>query len=277
MEQTQIRYVMTPLTDPSYPLFMETVGLNPEQEDIARDDGYPYFHWIQTKEGKGELEINGSVFLLSEGTGALLFPHTPHRYKAVVSRWSTVYLTFGGSLAQEILQLLGQIDQSSFFSWERSTPLSGIVESILHSIRNESRPAPLNASLDIYRFVTELRKHGQLNKRSSISHMMETLDPLLEWLEKHYSDASIGLKEMASILGVTPRHMNTLFQEVFSLSPYAYLILHRIRKAKMLLLQELALPVKEVSQRVGFRDASHFVASFRKHVGVTPETFRTYR
>ncbi len=68
--------------------------------------------------------------------------------------------------------------------------------------------------------------------------------------------------------------MNTLFQHAFGLSPYSYLIMMRLRKSKEMLLKQQHQTVKDVAEQVGFRDTSHFVASFRKHVGLTPERFR---
>ncbi|MNG17216.1 Bifunctional transcriptional activator/DNA repair enzyme AdaA [compost metagenome] len=79
---------------------------------------------------------------------------------------------------------------------------------------------------------------------------------------------------MAAVLGVTPRHMNTLYQHAFGLSPYAYLIMMRLRKSKEMLISNRSLAIKEIAAQVGFRDASHFIASFRKQIGFTPERFR---
>ncbi|MDF2651569.1 MAG: AraC family transcriptional regulator [Paenibacillus sp.] len=79
---------------------------------------------------------------------------------------------------------------------------------------------------------------------------------------------------MAGIIAITPRHMNTLFQHAFGLSPYSYLIMMRLRKSKEVLLKQENRTVKDVAAQVGFRDTSHFVASFRKHVGLTPVRFR---
>ncbi|WP_052339556.1 AraC family transcriptional regulator [Gorillibacterium massiliense] len=272
-----IRRVMAPISGQAYPLFIETIGYNPEQEPVVREDaGYPYYHWIQTNEGVGELRLGDHVYLLPPSTGALLSPGDPHRYEATGAVWSTVYITFGGALVEEILRLIGLGGTSAFYRWNKDSPLQELVEGILHNVEENSRFSALDGSMEVYRFVTELKKHGQPNNRLSPSRIMEGLEPLLQWLEEHFADPSIGVNDMAQRIGVTPRHMNTLFREAFGLSPYAYLVLLRIRKAKGLLLNRPELTVKTVSDRVGFRDTSHFVASFRKHAGITPETFRKY-
>ncbi|MNI98072.1 Regulatory protein PchR [compost metagenome] len=80
---------------------------------------------------------------------------------------------------------------------------------------------------------------------------------------------------MAAILGITPRHLNTLFKQSFGMTAYSYFILLRIRKSKELMTGDRMLTIKETATRVGFRDASHFVATFRRIEHVTPEQFRT--
>ncbi|MNP77437.1 Melibiose operon regulatory protein [compost metagenome] len=58
------------------------------------------------------------------------------------------------------------------------------------------------------------------------------------------------------------------------MTAYSYFILLRIRKAKEIMTGDTALTIRETAVRVGFRDASHFVATFRRIEGVTPEQFR---
>lgn len=111
--------------------------------------------------------------------------------------------------------------------------------------------------------------------RSSISHAVERLAPLIAYMNEHYADPEIGLEQMAAVPGITPRHLNTLFKQSFGMTAYSYFILLRIRKSKEFMTGDSRLTVKETATKVGFRDASHFVATFRRIEGVTPEQFRT--
>ncbi|MNN78108.1 Transcriptional activator NphR [compost metagenome] len=65
-----------------------------------------------------------------------------------------------------------------------------------------------------------------------------------------------------------------MFLQTFGLSPYAYFVRLRIRKSKEMLVTQPDLTVKAISWLVGFRDVSHFVATFRKQSGTTPDQFR---
>ncbi|MNV55851.1 HTH-type transcriptional activator RhaS [compost metagenome] len=132
----------------------------------------------------------------------------------------------------------------------------------------------LTAATDAYRFLLTLSKYGQLHNNTTISRNVDKLQPLLKWMDSHYGDPDLGLNDLADQLGVSGRYLNNLFIQTFGLSPYAYFVRLRIRKSKEMLVSQPDLTVKIISQRVGFRDVSHYVATFRKQSGTTPEQFR---
>jgi AraC family transcriptional regulator of arabinose operon len=270
MEQ---RYVLTPKVEQFLPLFIESVGSRTDQEKIIRDQGYPFFHWIQTTEGEGEIKIGGIRYTLPQNTGVLLFPYVAHSYGSISSRWSTQYLTFDGPLINEVLTLLGFFE-STFFRLSTDTLLHLSITRMLMRIKTETHFSGSHASADLYSFLMNLKNYGQTNDKLPFSSSLSKLQPLLDWLEYHYGDPNIGLNEMAANLKITSRHLNTQFRQVFGHSPYAYLIMLRIRKSKELLLLNPSFSVKKIAEAVGFRDTSHFVATFRKYVGFTPEQFR---
>ncbi|UJF31280.1 AraC family transcriptional regulator [Paenibacillus hexagrammi] len=267
------RLLLTPSADQPYPLFIESIGHHEDQEKIIRDEGYPYYHWLQTYSGEGELWTGGKCYRLSSCCGFLLPPSAQHAYSGITDVWCTQYITFGGPLAEAILHRLGLHD-ASMYRWESSTTLATSIMRILAKAETGNEYTGYDASADLYAFLMALKKHGQVNNRASISKQIMYLQPLLDFLEHHFADPDLGLTRMAEVLGITPRHMNTLFHHAFDLSPYTYLILLRLRKSKELLLSSPQITVKHVAEQSGFRDASHYVSSFRRHVGLTPEKFR---
>lgn len=79
---------------------------------------------------------------------------------------------------------------------------------------------------------------------------------------------------MAAQLGIGKRQLNERFRDLFGQTAYAYLIQLRLRKAKEWLPSRPDWTVRRIGEAVGFRDASHFVATFRQKEGMTPETYR---
>jgi AraC-like DNA-binding protein len=267
------RIVLTASGEQPLPLYIEAIGHNHDQEPIVRPHGYPLYHWIQTAEGEGVLSFEGKQTALPPGSGFLLLPNDPHEYKATGGRWGTLYLTFGGPAADSLADMLG-LRQSGLFRWESDTPLASLVGSLLDRFEGEPDLFGLQASTEVYRFLITLHKYGQRHGQAVVSRNLHKLRPLIEWMEARYPDPGVGLEEMARTVDVSVRQLNDLFRETFGVSPYAYFLNLRIRKAKELLIGRRDAPVKHISRQCGFRDVSHFIATFRKSVGLSPERFR---
>lgn len=267
------RRFFTELRDLQLPIHMESIGYNADQESIDRPDGYPCYHWIQTVNGEGELYFGGTSYTVKAGSGVLLAPRDAHGYRPISGVWETAYLTFGGPQSLAIVSTLG-LSHSAYYEWDRGCELETFTSGLLGQIRSDRDLSGLDTSSDLYRFLTLLKKHGRVNNLPSLSHTVERLKPLMSFMESHYDDPNIGLEDMADQVGVSARHLNTLFRQTFGMTAYAYFILLRIRKAKELMTLYPRMTIKEVAGQVGFRDSSHFVATFRRLEDVTPEQFR---
>ncbi|MFF2911965.1 AraC family transcriptional regulator [Paenibacillus sp. NPDC057934] len=267
------RIVFAPEGGQHLPVSLDSMGHYPDQEKIVRPDGYHTYHWIQTSQGEGVIHFDNKTIALTEGSGVLLLPHIPHSYEGVTDSWHTYYLTFSGNSIRQILETLGMED-NAFYRWESEAPLSYMLEEMLDRHDAGGDMFGLEASSDAYRFLLTLSKYGQLHNNTTISRNLDKLQPLLKWMDIHYGNPDIGLLELSTQLGVSGRYLNSLFLQTFGLSPYAYFVRLRMRKSKEMLLSERQLTVKTISQRVGFRDVSHFVATFRKQSGTTPDQFR---
>lgn len=267
------RFVFSPAATPDLPLLLESVGYNPNQEKIARPDGYPYYHWLQTAEGEGELTFGNGTVPLPPGSGMLLPPGIPHAYAAKRStRWETYYLTFGGAAAGSILAAFG-IREAALFRWEAEAPLTPLLGHLLNKLDRIQDLFGLETSTEVYRFLAVLSQFGQVSG-SAVPRNMEKLGPLLAWMEQEYGNPDIGLDTLAEVVGMSGRHLSKLFQQTFGIAPYSYLTQMRIHKAKEHLASEPGVTVAAIAGKTGFRDASHFVATFRKHTGMTPQQFR---
>ena len=93
-----------------------------------------------------------------------------------------------------------------------------------------------------------------------------------EYIEAHLEEA-LSLPEIAAVVQMSPDHFGRLFRHATGQTPYQYVIMCRIERAKHLLV-ETALPIIDISHQVGFRDQSYFTAVFRKHTAMTPKTYR---
>ncbi|MFC3800162.1 helix-turn-helix domain-containing protein [Cohnella sp. GCM10012308] len=255
------------------PLFVETIGTVREAGKIARPTGYPFYHWLQTLGGEGAFSVDSHKYSLPAGSGILVPPEAPHVYEPASEEWETAYLTFGGSAAATMLIALGLIEPAPI-RWEQASPLADYLEKMLDRIESDADPFGLEASADAYRFLLTLRRHGKSGRQDSVDRASWRLRPLIEWMERHYDDPDAGLTDMRSVLGMPPSTMNELFRRAFGQSPYNYFIELRIRKAKEMLIGRPQETVSRIATLAGFRDTSHFVATFRRKTGLPPDKFR---
>jgi len=268
------RFVLPVDSPVPQPLAVETIGLNPEQEPILRKDGYPYYHWLQTTSGEGVAEIAGQTVSLPANTGILLFPGEPHAYESAGDSWETAYLTFGGSLADRLLASLG-IRAATVYRLPPDAGAAKIIEQAVAQLAHKGDVFGVETSTAAYKLLLTLARYGDTGgKKKRNPERTRRLREAVEWMEQHCADADLGVRDIAAAMGLSERRLADLFRDFLGQPPYAYFLQLRIRKAKELLVRSSAATIREIAGQVGFRDASHFVATFRKHVGLTPEQFR---
>ena len=83
----------------------------------------------------------------------------------------------------------------------------------------------------------------------------------------------LDLQRLAREAHVSARHFSRSFLRVFGETPYQYLLSRRLERARHLL-RTTELPVGEICLEVGFSSVGSFTTTFRRHVGVSPTTFR---
>ena len=85
-------------------------------------------------------------------------------------------------------------------------------------------------------------------------------------------ETATSLKELAQEAGLSPFHFARMFRVATGLTPHAYLLDARVRRAKTLLLGDE--PLAQLAGTLGFASQSHFTATFRRRTGVTPHQYR---
>lgn len=84
---------------------------------------------------------------------------------------------------------------------------------------------------------------------------------------------SPSLFDMASAAGLSVNHFVRAFRYEKGLAPHKYLVRRRMERA-ISLLRSPHVSVAEVADEAGFSTAAHFVATFRRAMGVTPGAVR---
>ena len=98
------------------------------------------------------------------------------------------------------------------------------------------------------------------------------LQRTLAYIHAHLAQ-TLSLPTLAAVAQMSPTHFAHLFKHATGLAPHQYVSQCRIEQAKRLL-ADTDLPLVEIGPQVGCSDQSHFTALFRRHVAMTPKTYR---
>ena len=134
---------------------------------------------------------------------------------------------------------------------------------------------------DLERAVTALRRRmdagpGEaerplpgLKKGDKSKYVLEAMD----YIGEHYNDPNISIAAIAQHLGLSEGHLSHTFKRETDYTLLNYLTRYRVHKA-MELLRDCRVKVYEVAERVGYRDITHFSATFKKLAGMTPSEYQ---
>ena len=95
---------------------------------------------------------------------------------------------------------------------------------------------------------------------------------LQTYIHEHLREP-ITLAQLARVARLSPTHFARVFKQQFAVSPLYYVIQKRIALACSLL-TETGMPMKQISEAVGYDDPYYFSRLFHKVTGVSPTQYR---
>lgn len=155
-------------------------------------------------------------------------------------------------------------------------PIMRDVVSAMYSISQLIRDNPLDWQTQAYSrmllilsLINRGIKGNQLCKTSSV--LPNLLEEILDYINHEFGN-SITAEETARHFGITNSYLSKLFSKYLGIGFIQYLNAKRISHAKILLSNDVS--VTDVCYECGFSDSSHFIAVFKKQVGMTPLKYK---
>jgi AraC-like DNA-binding protein len=96
----------------------------------------------------------------------------------------------------------------------------------------------------------------------------------IKYINENISE-KINISDLAKQTRWESQHFNRLFTKYIGITPYKYILIKKMEKAKVLL-TETSIPIVQVSFELGFKSHSNFCSIFKKATGKTPENFRKW-
>ncbi len=254
----------------SEPFTFDSIGNHWAQEPVARSGGYPLYHYLQTERGCGQVEIAGRKYVVREGEGILIAPFVRHSYRGL-TEWQTAFATFTGTLEGSIGKIVGS-QPFLFTEKEAGERISGLICQVM--AKYAAPPADeQDISADCYRLLLSFAGGGSAAELAADPLYTRYVAPVIQEIETNYG-RELTVQALCRQVYVTPQYLSRLFRRFLGCSAYEYLTSYRINKARELLLTTQRTSIQEIGRRVGFQDASHFIAMFKKVTGMTPLEFR---
>lgn len=98
------------------------------------------------------------------------------------------------------------------------------------------------------------------------------IDRILDWVERHFG-RPFELEAMAGALHLSPYHVSHLFKSHTGITLSDYITARRLREA-CALLANTDKQIGDIGREVGGFGTSYFCQLFKKHKGVTPQSYR---
>jgi transcriptional regulator GlxA family with amidase domain len=126
------------------------------------------------------------------------------------------------------------------------------------------------------RMVLFLRRSGNQAQFSSALQRQEKEPPRLRDISTfvlEHVDEALPVERIAAGIGMSPRTLSRWCRAQFDESPAELVRRLRVDEARRLL-EETPLPLKDITARTGFGDASTMWRAFTQRLGVTPAAYR---
>jgi AraC-like DNA-binding protein len=86
-------------------------------------------------------------------------------------------------------------------------------------------------------------------------------------------DSSIRTNQLAAVLSLSVSYFSHAFKNTFGVTPLVYVARRRIESARQIMLTTDS-SLTDIAHSHGFCDQSHFIRTFRRQIGVTPQAWR---
>lgn len=224
--------------------------------------------------------VNGQLDIVNEGIPYVVYPgqavlmncHQPHVYATDydTEMW---YLHFDHVGMAEFYPYIKD-SVGIIVDAPNEAMIAEHIKLLVSYCKHSRQISEVRISQMIYTILSSFIYAGETGAKIS-RHDNELVNQVIEYIQAHYSDP-ISLEHLAAIHHVSSYYLSHLFKRCTQHSPYDYIILTRLDRAKELL-NNSKKSVSEIAQIVGYTSDTGFINAFTKKIGVSPGKFRTHR
>lgn len=239
---------------------------NPQSSYEIRRNASKAFSIEYIYEGEGVIQQDNKIFRVTAGDFFILYPNRFHHYFASPKNpWKKIWIVIEGNFS--FLNTLFDL-----YKINNTVLLKGVnnplrLDEIFEAIKYNSADIEQSLETLLFQMIREIAVHSQVQSDSES----------LAVAGKRYIDkmiyTRITVQDVCDKLAISRSYFFRLFKNEFGISPNDYIIASKINIAKKYL-EETALSILHISERLAFTDTSHFSRTFKSVTGDTPVKYR---
>jgi transcriptional regulator, araC family len=204
-----------------------------------------------------------------KGDTVILDCYKPHEYYTNDS-FESIWVHIAGANSYELFEEIERSD-GNLIKCKDIQHVEKLLFRIFNGIKSDNPPTELNLSLDIYKLFAEL-----LNPQSAKSKGENSYEDCVQIVKEYISEnlnENLTVGKLAEIINMSSSHFSRIFKRQTGFSPYDYILISRLNRAKYLL-QVSDMTVASIAYETGFNSESNFIFFFTENAGISPGKFR---
>ncbi|MES2376087.1 MAG: AraC family transcriptional regulator [Bacteroidota bacterium] len=257
-------------------LFITRMGFYPKATNhyFNRSHGFNQAIIIYCTDGKGWINMPDNRLTINAGDVFIIPPGTPHSYGTGESDpWSIYWMHLSGGNASEINNIVLGVNNkqpvNTLFSNDRVLLFNKIFDAVFNG---HSIPNLLFANMSLHYFLASFIMPENFVADMETEKIETPTEKAVLFMQNNLKEM-VSIEDIAKSAGLSVSFFSRKFKIDTGYSPMEYLNHLRIQKACQLL-HFTKVRINEVIFQVGFNDPFYFSRVFKKHMGVSPFSYR---
>lgn len=212
---------------------------------------------------------DGKHITARAGDTVILDCYKPHEYYTNDS-FESIWIHISGANSFDLFEEIEKGD-GNLVKCRDIHHVKKLLFRIYDSISGVNPPSELNMSLDIYKLFAELLNPQSIKSKSE-GNYEENIQEIQNYIAENLNE-KLTVQGLADKTLMSISHFSRVFKQQTGFSPYEYVLLTRLNKAKYLL-QKTEMSVAAIAYETGFNSESNFICFFTENEGLSPGKFR---
>lgn len=212
---------------------------------------------------------DGKHITTRAGDTVILDCYKPHEYYTNDS-FESIWIHISGANSFELFEEVEKTD-GNLVKCRDVNHVKKLLFRIYDSISGVNPPSELNISLDIYKIFAELLNPQSIKSKGE-SNYEDSIQDVKNYIAENLNE-KLTVQRLANESHMSTSHFSRVFKQQTGFSPYDYVLITRLNKAKYLL-QKTEMSVSSIAYETGFNSESNFICFFTDNEGISPGKFR---